>query len=73
MTNNEIIQILGGTSKIAKLCGVSPAAACQWRKKGIPKDRLVFIAATLEKLTNGEFSRKVEFPDTYNMIWTDLT
>ncbi len=73
MTNSEIINLLGGTSKVAKLCGVSAAAACQWRKNGIPKDRLIFVAATLEKLSNGEFSRKAEFPHTYNMIWTDLT
>jgi len=72
MTNNEIIDILGGTSIVAKACYVSPAAVAQWRKKGIPKDKVIFFAARLEKVTKEKFCRKVHFPNDYNLIWTDL-
>lgn len=72
MTNNEIISVLGGTSQVAKLCGVSMAAVAQWKRNGIPKDRLIYIASQLEIATKGEFSRKKEFPDIYRLIWTDL-
>jgi DNA-binding transcriptional regulator YdaS (Cro superfamily) len=73
MTNSEIIELLGGTGKVAKLCNVSAPAVAQWRKNGIPKDKLIFVAASLEKLSNGAFSRKESFPHTYQMIWTDLS
>jgi len=72
MENNEIIDILGGTSQVSRLCGVSPAAVCQWRKNGIPEDRLVLLATQLELLSNGRFSRRERFPDKYQMIWGNL-
>lgn len=72
MNTHEIISVLGGTSQVAKLCGVSPAAVAQWRHKGIPKDKLMLMGAQLEKVTHGKFSRKEHFPDNYKTIWTDL-
>jgi len=72
MTNIEIIELLGGTSQVSRLCGVSAAAVCQWRKNGIPEDRLILLATQLEKLTNGKFSRKEKFPSKWKMIWGDL-
>jgi len=72
MNTNEIIRLLGGTSKVARMCGVTAAATCQWRKKGIPKDRLIFVAATLEQLSDGKYTRKQMFPDTWQQIWSEL-
>jgi DNA-binding transcriptional regulator YdaS (Cro superfamily) len=72
MENNEIINLLGGTSKVSKLCGVSPAAVCQWRKNGIPKDRLIFVAALIEKLSEGKWTRKQMFPESWQDIWIEL-
>jgi hypothetical protein len=72
MQNSEIIEILGGTSKVSRLCGVSPAAVCQWRKNGIPEDRLILLATQLEMLTGGKFNRKERFPSKWQMIWSDL-
>lgn len=34
---NQIIDALGGTSKVARIFEISTAAVAQWRKKGIPK------------------------------------
>ena len=39
----EIIDALGGTAKVAKLCEVDPAAVSQWRRNGIPNARLMFL------------------------------
>jgi DNA-binding transcriptional regulator YdaS (Cro superfamily) len=72
MENNEIINLLGGTSKVSMLCEVSPAAVCQWRKNGIPKDRLIFLAATIEQLSLGKYTRKQMFPQNWQQIWSEL-
>jgi DNA-binding transcriptional regulator YdaS (Cro superfamily) len=72
MENNEIINLLGGTSKVSRLCGVSPASVSQWRKKGIPKDRLIFVAALIERLSEGKYTRKQMFPESWQDIWIEL-
>ena len=72
MENNEIINLLGGTSKVSRMCGVTAAAVCQWRKKGIPKDRLIFVAALIERLSEGKYTRKQMFPESWQDIWIEL-
>ncbi len=72
MENNEIINLLGGTSKVSRMCGVTAAAVCQWRKKGIPKDRLIFVAALIERLSEGKYTRKQMFPESWQDIWVEL-
>ena len=72
MDTNEIIQTLGGTTKVAKLCGVTLAAVSQWRNNGIPQDKLIFLAASLERATEGKMNRKNMFPSKWQDIWTEL-
>ena len=43
MNANQIIDALGGTSAVAKLCEVASPSVSQWREKGIPKARLMFL------------------------------
>jgi hypothetical protein len=43
LTDNQIIDALGGTSETARLCEVQPASVSEWRKTGIPKARMMFI------------------------------
>lgn len=43
MDANEIIDALGGTSKVAELCEVTTGAVSQWRTDGIPHARLMFL------------------------------
>lgn len=43
--SNLIIDRLGGTVETAKLCEVGPSAVSQWREKGIPRARLLFLRA----------------------------
>jgi hypothetical protein len=70
MNTTDIIQTLGGTFSLAKLCGVSPSAVSQWRKNGIPANKLVLIAMQLEKKSNGVWTRK-EIPN-WKQIWPKL-
>jgi hypothetical protein len=72
LTDTQIIQLLGGTTKVAKLCMVSAPAVAQWKSKGIPQDKLVFLGAELEKCSCGLMSRKTMFPEMYKFIWPEL-
>ena len=72
MNPTAIINILGGATKVAKLCGVSVPAVSMWQKSDIPRDKLIFLAATLERETNGLITRKTLFPTTYAIIWPEL-
>ena len=43
LTDSQIIDALGGTSKTARLCKVQPASVSEWRKTGIPAARRMFL------------------------------
>lgn len=43
MDANTIIDELGGTNAVARLCEIEPASVSEWRKTGIPKARLMFL------------------------------
>lgn len=43
MSPGEIIDALGGTSEVARLCEVRPPSVSDWRHVGIPKARLMFL------------------------------
>jgi hypothetical protein len=72
LTNSQIVDLLGGTTAVAKLCKVSPPAVAQWKTKGIPYDKMVFLGAELEKRSCGLMSRKNMFPKVYKFIWPEL-
>ena len=57
-----IIKLLGGPTRIAKLVGVSVPAVSMWQNGEIPQDKLVILAATLEKESHGLITRKSLFP-----------
>jgi hypothetical protein len=54
------------------MVGTSVAAVSMWQKSNIPHDKLIFLAATLEKESQGLISRKTLFPTTYKTIWPEL-
>lgn len=43
ITPDEIIDALGGTNEVARLCEVRPPSVSDWRHLGIPKARLMFL------------------------------
>jgi DNA-binding transcriptional regulator YdaS (Cro superfamily) len=72
MNATAIIKLLGGPTRIAKMVGVSVPAVSMWQNGEIPHDKLIFLAATLEKESHGLVSRKSLFPQTYKLIWPEL-
>lgn len=43
ITPDQIIDALGGTAEVARLCEVSSQAVSQWRSNGIPRAQLRFL------------------------------
>jgi DNA-binding transcriptional regulator YdaS (Cro superfamily) len=72
MNATAIIRLLGGPTRIAKLVGVSVPAVSMWQNGDIPQDKLIVLAATLEKESHGLVTRKSLFPTTYRLIWPEL-
>lgn len=50
MDPNTIIDALGGTTKVAALCRTSQAAVSQWRNRGIPEYRLMYLRLAKPKV-----------------------
>ncbi len=44
MNTSNLIDNLGGTTTVARICGVTPQAVSQWRRKGIPRPWMLFLA-----------------------------
>lgn len=43
MDANKIIDALGGTAEVARLCEVQPPSVSEWRHAGIPRARLKYL------------------------------
>lgn len=43
MKTQHIIEQLGGTAAVARLCAVKMSAVSQWKTNGIPKARLMYL------------------------------
>jgi DNA-binding transcriptional regulator YdaS (Cro superfamily) len=72
LTDSAIIDLLGGTNKVARLCKVASTAVTQWRKNGIPAERFMFLAARIEKESYGLVTRQDLFPTNFWLIWPEL-
>ena len=72
LTEHALLQLLGGTNKVAKMCNVEPAAVSQWRKNGIPREQLLFLAARIEKESHGLVTRQDLFPNNWYLVWPEL-
>ena len=64
-TDTQIIELLGGPTKIAKICKISVPAVSMWKNTGIPADKMVYLGALLEQESKGLVSRKDLFPESY--------
>ena len=67
-----MIRLLGGPTRVSKMVNVSVPAVSMWQNGDIPYDKLVILAATLEKESYGLVSRKNLFPNNYKLIWPEL-
>jgi hypothetical protein len=72
LTDSAIIDLLGGTAKVARMCKVDPAAVSNWRIRGIPSDKYMFLGARIEKESHSLVTRKDLFPNNFWLIWPEL-
>jgi DNA-binding transcriptional regulator YdaS (Cro superfamily) len=72
MTDQEIIQVLGGVTSVARMLGIKPPSVSGWLEEGIPEYRLRELAGQLEMKSEGRFSRRDRWPDKYSFYWPEL-
>ncbi len=74
MDDKEIIILLGGPTVVARILNIKPPSVMGWITdgKGIPEGRLIELAALIEAKSEGRFSRRTRWPDTYSRIWPEL-
>ena len=72
LTENAMLDLLGGTAKVAKLCKCDNATVSTWRKRGIPYGQLLFLSAQIEKESHGLVTRQDLFPTNWYLIWPEL-
>jgi len=72
LTDSAIIDLLGGTAKVARMCKVDPAAVSNWRIRGIPAAKYMFLGARIETESHGLVTRQDLFPTNFWLIWPEL-
>lgn len=72
ISSTAMIRLLGGCTRVSKMVNVSVPAVSMWQNGEIPYDKLVILAATLEKESHGLVTRKNLFPNNYKLIWPEL-
>lgn len=72
LTDAQMINLLGGAKAVASLFKIDQAAVNQWKVNGIPLNRLVFLAAEIEKQSNGLVTRRDMFPKLALYVWPEL-
>jgi hypothetical protein len=70
MNHAELIEAMGGTGRVATLCGVAGASVTKWKTAGIPEGRLIRLAVIAEM--EGITTRRKLFPDCWRNIWPEL-
>jgi DNA-binding transcriptional regulator YdaS (Cro superfamily) len=72
LTDSQMIGLLGGAKAVSNIFKIDQAAVNQWKVNGIPLNRLVFLAAEIEKQSNGLVTRQDMFPKLALFVWPDL-
>jgi len=70
MKHSRLIELLGGTTEVARLIGIKPPSVSDWKKSGIPEDKLIRLAPIAE--SRGIASRKELLPNLWKQIWPEL-
>jgi DNA-binding transcriptional regulator YdaS (Cro superfamily) len=72
LTDSAIIDLLGGTAKVARMCKIDNAAVSNWRVRGIPANKYMLLGARIEKESHGLVTRQDLFPTSFWLIWPEL-
>jgi len=73
LTDPEIIKILGGVTSVARMLDIKPPSVHAWLESGIPSSRLLELASQIELKSEGRFSRRERWPNTFAFYWPELS
>lgn len=65
---DKIIELLGGCTKVAELCEITPSAVTQWRTNGIPKAQLKFLRLARPDVFNELTQKKNRKPQSAGRV-----
>ena len=72
LTDSAIIDLLGGTARVARMCKCDLAAVSNWRVRGIPAAKYMFLGARIEEASHGLVTRQDIFPTSWHLVWPEL-
>ena len=73
LTHQQMIGLLGGVKAVSRKTGVSVQAVNKWKlQDSIPVDKLMMLAALIEKESHGLVTRQDLFPINWYLIWPEL-
>lgn len=68
-----MISLLGGVKAVSKRTGVSVQAVNKWKlQNAIPVDKLMMLAALIEKESHGLVTRQDMFPKSWLWVWPEI-
>ena len=68
-----MISLLGGVKAVSRKTGVSVQAVNKWKlENNIPVDKLMMLAALIEKESHGLVTRQDMFPKSWMWVWPEL-
>jgi DNA-binding transcriptional regulator YdaS (Cro superfamily) len=73
LTHQQMIGLLGGVKAVSRKTGVSVQAVNKWKlQNAIPTDKLMMLAALIEKESHGLVTRQDMFPRSWMWVWPEL-
>jgi DNA-binding transcriptional regulator YdaS (Cro superfamily) len=73
LTHQQMIGLLGGVKAVSRKTGVSVQAVNKWKlQDAIPVDKLMMLAALIEKESHGLVTRQDMFPKSWMWVWPEL-
>ena len=71
LTASHLIDLLGGTYRVARIAEVGPTAVSMWRVQGIPESRMLLLARRLES-EHGIPRTRLLRPEIIAAVWPEL-
>ena len=73
LTSQQMIGLLGGVKAVSRKTNVSVQAVNKWKlENNIPVDKLMMLAALIEKESHGLVTRQDMFPKSWMWVWPEL-
>ena len=73
LTHQQMIGLLGGVKAVSQKTGVSVQAVNKWKlQDSIPIDKLMMLAALIEKESHGLVTRQDMFPKSWMWVWPEI-